>query len=339
MFDLRRSWVELEKDKDFESGYVRLRIEPKASCDIFVALKKPGNAHCLLIEVNQDSVPPGIHYPQSSRFEVFSSLVSSETINKVRLTLILNDPQYSDVFDALILDQVKQILSKEDQKVATKEFISRLAKWQTFFLKFSGGLNNEAQKGLYGELWFLRCVLIPKLGEYRSIVSWTGPSGSNQDFQIPNCAIEIKTTSGMENNVHISNKRQLDNTGLRKLYLGHISVDAGLSFNQSLNDLINDIKNLLHEKCEICFSLFEDKLIDSGYLNVHQNKYADTKYSIRDTSYYDIKNNFPRIVESNIMHGIGEVHYSINLESCGTYKISFKELSHNLLQAGDTNGT
>jgi hypothetical protein len=339
MFDIGIIWDELERNNDFESGYVRLRVEPKASCDIFVALKKPGNAHCLLIEVNQTSVPRGVHYPQSSCFEVFSNTLASQPINKVRLTLILKDAQYSDVFDALIWDQVKHILSKEDQKVATKEFVSRLVKWQSFFRSFSEGLSIEAQKGLYGELWFLRYVLIPKLGEYNSILSWTGPSGSNQDFQIPNCAIEIKTTSGMENNVHISNKRQLDNVGLRKLYLGHISVEAGLNGTQSLNDLIDEIKQLLHEKCEICISMFEEKLMESGYLNVHRSRYVDMKYIIREANYYDIKNNFPRIIEANIMYGIGEVHYSIDLASCETYKISFEDLSQNLLEARDTNGT
>ena len=339
MFNLGKIWDELERNNDFESGYVRLRVEPKASCDIFVALKKPENAHCLLIEVNQMSVPNAVHYPQSSCFEVFSNTVASQPFNKIRLTLILKDVQYSDVFDALILDEVKHILSKEDQKVATNEFVSRLAKWQSFFRYFSGGLTTEAQKGLYGELWFLRYVLIPKLGEYNSILSWTGPSGSNQDFQIPNYAIEIKTTSGMEKSVHISNKMQLDNVGLKKLYLGHISVEAGLSGTQSLNDLIDDIKKLLHENCEICSSMFEEKLMESGYLNVHRNRYVDMKYIIREASYYDIKNNFPRIIESNIMHGIGEVHYSIDLAYCETYKISLEELSQNLLGASDTNGS
>ena len=143
----------------------------------------------------------------------------------------------------------------------------------------------------------------------------------------------------MENNVHISNKRQLDNVGLRKLYLGHISVEAGLNGTQSLNDLIDEIKQLLHEKCEICISMFEEKLMESGYLNVHRSRYVDMKYIIREANYYDIKNNFPRIIEANIMYGIGEVHYSIDLASCETYKISFEDLSQNLLEARDTNGT
>jgi hypothetical protein len=331
MFDIGTIWNELKRNNDFESGYVRLRIEPKANCDIFVALKKPGNAHCLLMEVNQKSVPRGVHYPQSSCFEVFANTVSSRSINKVRLTLILKDTQYSDVFDALILDQVKHISSKENQREATREFVSRLAKWQSFFQNFPEGLSIEAQKGLYGELWFLRNVLIPKLGEYNSIFSWTGPSGTNQDFQIPNYAIEIKTTSGMKNEVHISNKRQLDNIGLRKLYLGHLSVEARLGGTQSLNDLIDDIKKLLHENCETCTSMFEENLMESGFLDVHRSRYGDMKYTIRETNYYDVKNNFPRIVETNLMHGIGEVHYSIDLASCETYKVTLQELYQNLI--------
>lgn len=331
MFDIKTIWSKLEKNNDFESGYVRLRIEPQSSCDIFVALKKPGNEHCLLIEVNQKSVPPGVHYPQSSCFEVFANDVSSQSNEKVRVTLILKNVQYFDVFDALILDQVEHISIKEDQKEATKEFISRLAKWQTFFQNFAEGLNNEAQKGLYGELWFLRNVLIPKLGEYNSILSWTGPSGTNQDFQIPNYAIEIKTTSGMKNEIHISNIRQLDNIGLRKLYLGHVSIETRLGDAQSLNELIDDIKKLLHENCEACFSLFEDKLIESGYLNVHRSRYRDTKYIVRETNYYDVENDFPKIVESNVMHGIEEVHYSIDLAYCETYRITLEELYKNLI--------
>ena len=331
MLDIKTIWDKLEENNDFESGYVRLRVEPHASCDIFVALKKPGNDHCLLIEVNQKSVPRGAHYPQSRCFEVFANNVSSRSINKVRVTLILKNTQYFDVFDALILDQVKHISSKKNQKEATKEFISRLAKWQAFFQNYSEGLNNEAQKGLYGELWFLRNVLIPKLGEYNSILSWTGPSGTNQDFQIPNYAIEIKTTSGMKNEVHISNLRQLDNIGLRKLYLVHLLVETRLGDAQTLNDLVDDIKILLHENCEICFSMFEEKLMESGYLDVHRSRYGDTKYITIETNYYDVKNDFPKIVESNVMHGIEEVHYSIDLASCETYKVSFDEFYQNLI--------
>lgn len=327
---LKTAWDKLEKNNEFESGYVRLRIEPQAGCDIFVALKKPGNDRCLLLEVNKNSVPSDLHYPQSNCFEVFANDVSSQSINKVRFTLKLKNAQYSDVFDALILDQVKHISDKEDQKWATKEFFSRLAKWQTFFQNFTEGLSIEAQKGLYGELWFLRNVLIPKLGEYNSIFSWTGPSGTNQDFQIPNYAIEIKTTSGMKNEVHISNVRQLDNSDLRKLYLVHLSVETKLAGAQSLNDLIDDIKQSLHKNFEINFSVFEEKLMESGYLDAHRSRYEDTKYIIRKTDYYDVKNDFPRIVESNIMNGIGEVRYVIDLASCQTYKVTQEEFNQNL---------
>lgn len=318
MFDPQTIWKRLENEDAHSNGYARLRVEPKAYCDIFVGLKKPEDERCLILEVEERAIRPGTHYPRSSSFEIFPArIVSSE--GKVRITLLLKNHRYSDVFAALLIDQVKNILLKTDQREIMDEFVARLFRWQAFFLNNPEGLSEESREGLYGELWFLRNRLIPKIGTLNALRAWTGPTKANQDFQFSGISIEVKSTVGMSGTIHISNKRQLDRTGFSGLYLFHISLDEQMEGEQSLPELIDEIRLRLDDQSSI---LFDDKLMDYGYLEIHRERYTDKRYSIRRNDLYEVRDEFPRITEQNMMQGVNEVSYSIFLDACLPYAVS-----------------
>ncbi len=331
MIDPSKTWSELEADNSYFSGYVRLRVDPDACCDLFLAVRKPDNARSLILEVNAQAIPPDIDYPQSDGFEVDLSTIKPGPNGQVRIILQLNSGRYSDVFSILAGDIISHVAAQHDQKTAITEFVSRLTRWQNFFRKHSEGLGEEAQKGLYGELWFLRNILIPSIGENKSVGAWVGPDRANQDFQLNKCAVEVKTTSGIGQSIPITNIRQLDDTGVEALFLLHISLDVRLGGTQSLNELIEDIRTILCAKSESAATLFNERLLEVGYLDVHQSKYADLKYSIRNHHFFHVISDFPRIVEMDLMQGIGDVHYSIASPSCMPFLFSDDDFIQHIL--------
>jgi Putative PD-(D/E)XK family member, (DUF4420) len=160
-------WSELETDTSHSSGFVRLRVEPDACCDLFLAVRKPDNARALLLEVDASAIPAATEYPESDGFALTVSTLKPGFEGRVRIVLELSNPRYLDVFSVLATDVVGHVSAHLDQKGSFAEFVSRLVRWQNFFRSHSEGLSEEAQKGLYGELWFLRNVLVPNIGEGR----------------------------------------------------------------------------------------------------------------------------------------------------------------------------
>ncbi len=324
-------WSELEADTSYTSGYVRLRIEPDACCDLFLAVRKPENSRSLLLEVNAQAFPPDTEYPQSDGFQVILSTIKPGPNGQIRIILQLSNERYSDVFSVLAGDIVTHVTAQHDQKAAIAEFISRLVRWQAFFRKHPEGLGEEAQKGLYGELWFLRTIVIPSIGEGEAVRAWVGPTKTNQDFQFDKCAIEVKTTSGINQPISITNIRQLDDAGIDSLILLHILLDVRLGGVQSLNELVEEIRTFLHATNTSAAVLFDERLVDVGYLDIHQSKYMDPKYAIRDYEFFLVISGFPRILERDLMQGIGDVHYSIAAASCMPFKVSEKEAVKRML--------
>jgi len=65
--------------------------------------------------------------------------------------------------------------------------------------------------------------------------------------------------------------------------------------------------------------MFKTKLINVGYFDIHQHLYSDMGYFIRQENYYDVKGDFPRIQEKDLMRGVGDVKYSIIVADCLSY--------------------
>ena len=322
MLDPKKIWEKLETEDTHTNGYARLRVEPEACCDVFVGLKKPDNERCLILEVGEHAIRSGTRYPMSNSFEVYPTRISPHK-GKVRITLLLKNNRFIDIFTALLIDQVKNILMKNDQKEVIDDFVARLFRWQSFFQNNPEGLSEESQNGLFGEIWFLRNILMPRVDSLTALNSWVGPTKANQDFQLLRKAIEVKTTTGMTEELNISNKRQLDSTGVDHLYLLHVSLDARAGDGESLPDLVKKLRSELDEQSVI---LFEERLIDYGYLDVHSSRYGVTGYIVRKSDLFEIKGDFPRITEQNVMQGITEVSYSVSIGACIPYSVPLESV-------------
>jgi len=323
MEDIETIWSELEHDKSKSEGYLRLRVRPSSRCELFLAVNKPENNRALLLEVPANIIPAKIEYPQSNGFSVKPVPITHGRTGDVRLILSITDNRYLDIFSVLVGDVIDHVASQTDRQSGIKEFIARLIRWQDFLRRHTPeGLGEQAQQGLYGELWFLRHFMLLNMDHLGAISSWVGPLRANQDFQLDRCAVEVKTTSaGSHQVLQITNIRQLDNTGIEVLLLFHVSLDVRLGGPQSLAELIHEIRTLLENQDMKALSLFNERLIDTGYLDVHESRYEKTKYAIRNHNFFMTNQGFPRILESELQTGIGDVHYSVALSSCMPFKI------------------
>jgi len=295
-------WEELEKDESFQTGLLYKR------------------------SFNFDT-------DQLNKFREIKLEVLNDTknLNKQFLLIILLNAQHKDIFSTLCQDLVCGVSEIIDENILIDNLVERLIKWQSLFEKLgSQGLSDNAQRGLYGELIFLRKYLSNSSDIVKCINTWMGPEKAIQDFQYSNWAVEVKTTHGKNHQkIHISSERQLDDSIIPNIFLYHLSLDIRMGYGETLNFIIEDIINLLSEN-SLASNLFKLKLIESGYFDIHKKLYDNIGYTIRQDNIYSVIGDFPRITEKQIPTGVGDVKYSIILTESESWRIDENNLLHKI---------
>lgn len=315
--------MEVNSASKCESFILKRRVYSDFPFDLFLAMEKPENNRLLLLKVSRSNIPDINSLPRSRGFELKAFTISEDSDSYAILELKLIDFRFSDIFSSLVNDILKNLNEITEERELIKFFIERIIKWQQFLEKYGNeGLSEKAQIGLYGELWFLRKYMLPYLGIQDGIASWKGPSGKSQDFQFMNWAVEVKTTVGKQHQkIPISNEQQLDDTGLDRLFLEHLSlVELNKGAGETLQSIVEEVKKLVSSDLS-SYRKFTDLLVEAGYLEDHAYKYSDVFYTIRSSNIFEVSDDFPRIVEYNLPDGVGDVHYSICVAECMRYKI------------------
>jgi hypothetical protein len=313
-------WEELEGDDTFRSGILRKRYSGTVIPDVYVAIRAPEKLRCLAAHINVENAPDVTIWDKLKDIKV-EVLKDDTNPAKTFLLFLLVNQQHKDIFSALSEDLINSVSAILDEKQVVDELLNRLAKWQALFERLGQqGLSAEAQRGLYGELYFLRKILQQGIDKRHCISSWQEPTNKIQDFQHERWAVEVKTTHGNNHQrIQISNERQLDDSIIPELFLYHLSLDIRQNYGESLNEMVEWVADSLTPDIN-ALNAFRLKLFEAGYFDVHRPQYSDTGYSIRQESIYKIEGDFPRITESDIRNGVGNVKYSIVVADCAAYK-------------------
>ncbi len=324
-------WQSLEASaSNLAVGNVRRRVKLQSVCDLFLVAAKPSNQHMLQIRLTGTSATIINDLPSARGLDV--AVIHAESgQNGFMLQLALKERRFNSVFDALIEDVIEVVADAQSESAAVAAFVSRLRHWQKF-LERAGpdGLSREAQQGLYGELWFLRERLIPLVGLYPALQAWAGPGGAPQDFLLQSLAIEVKTTGAKEpQQLIIQSERQLDDTGLAALFLLHLSIDARENVGEPLTTMIDSIRRRLQANVA-ALELFEDRLLEAGFLEFQASQYERTGYNIRHANLYLVGDSFPRIIGTDLKPGVGAVRYSISAAECRHFAVTEDELKSQL---------
>lgn len=331
MTKINQIWEELANDTSFKNGLLLRRYSGSVLPNVFVAVQKPERILCIATSISENIEVNISMFDNLQEIQIAIFPDHDQKEKNILLFKLINN-QHRDIFSVLCEDLMASIASETNERQLVKTILNRFEKWKSLFIRIvSEGLTPEEQRGLFGELFFLRKFLqFNNKGLQFILNTWVGTAREVRDFQLKNWAVEVKTTHGNNHQkVQISSERQLDITHLEKLFLYHISLEKVQEGGETLNQIVASIIDLMVTD-SIASNRFKSKLYEAGYFDHHIDLYDSTGYFIRQDTFYKVEDNFPRIQENEIRSGVGDVKYSIILSQCEAYKQTSVSVFENL---------
>lgn len=319
--NLASIWRELEADAPTgRRGRLERLLFEDSAIDLFatVQLRPPPNRNRRALElVVANTLSNDLDLPASTR--LVDVLMEARTSSTVGIVLALEEPGAEDLFSALCGDVARAASLTTDQRSALSVFCGRFERWRRLLQGNATGLAPSRQRGLYGELVTLLDQLAPVIGIDEAILAWLGPDGAPRDFEVHNIGIETKATATTEPQVvAIHGERQLDDTGLRALSLVHHSLEIVRDGRDTLPALVARVRDTAVGTPSA--GIFEDRLMQSGYADIHAAFYRRAGYILRETTLFEVRDGFPRIVEADLPDGLGRVSYTLAIDACRQFR-------------------
>ena len=262
----------------------------------------------------------------------FENIRIGENDKKHTLIIELLDQSMKSTFEKLCLDVIATLQSAPRSQLRQTTFL-RLEEWSRFLKSARRVMSEEAQKGLIGELLFLKRYALSAYEGGEALKGWMGPEAGIHDFTYGQLGVEVKTKrlSGLSH-VTISSEQQLTVNETEQLYLYVVEVNAApRSVGRSLADYVNEVRELLISP--LLKELFDTKLSEVGYSSLED--YSDSSWSEGRMTFYEVRDGFPRIDTQLVGPAISRVSYQIDLNACSEYLVSEDVVIAGL---GDGNG-
>ncbi len=313
-------WKELEADaiagKTGASGWLLRLTQPAAGCPLFVGLELASRRRAVLLRLPATSVPTRRHWPRCKGLEPLAVTVGGSA----HFGVALKEDRFADVFTALTGDLVRRVAEAPDSAAQSRAFLGQLARWQKFLSSSFDGLSEESQRGLWGELYFLREHLLQKIGA-STVHCWKGGEGAHQDFQFETSAVEVKTTLAKQPQVvRITNERQLDASAWTALFLNVVALDVRDSGGETLPGMVASVRAEL-EGDAAALEQFEDELLAISYHDAHATRYSERGYTVRSVGFFKVGPKFPCLVEADMPTGVGDANYALSVASCEPFRV------------------
>ncbi|MGI9651963.1 PD-(D/E)XK motif protein [Chryseobacterium sp. RLHN22] len=332
MINYKEIWESINnesKNNPMQSQIAR-RIPSEGLFSSFLATDFRKHLRILYIKLDSDQDILIDSLPKFRGLEI-SIIVQNlgEFSNAVFLKLTQSIPNTDNIFELVISDLCDKVIQLKNKNNLSGTLIKTLLEWRIFFEKYEKKiLSISAQKGLFGELHFLKDYLFQKYSFAESVLYWTGSDKTTHDFQIMKKVVEIKTTSGKQHKKFcIASEKQLDNTGIDYLYLSLFSVNLHSNLpNCTLPVLIREICMQIQYDPVATFQFYV-KLLKYGYNEALADKYT-VGFSISESKFFDVKEGFPRLLQKNLPSGVGDLQYSIVVAACVPFEITTDILNY-----------
>ena len=72
---------------------------------------------------------------------------------------------------------------------------------------------------------------------------------------------------------------------------------------------------------------FDDMLVRAGYLSEHRHLYDEIRYTVRQTNFWHVTGDFPRITEADLRPGVGDCRYRISTVGLDQYGVSAERVA------------
>ena len=319
-------WNKLGQPATDSAGLVALRLHADSQFNVFAALDQQTGHRFLLLKSDAPNLRPNRSLPSGRGFTTQFVRTPSDPDGSSCLQFELTDPAYVDVFDVIANDVISHVVQATDDRTAFGAFVARIDEWQHFLDQLPHeGLSEQAQQGLFAEVWFLHRVLLPEAGPQLAVRAWAGPKAFAKDFQLTGLAFEVKATSAKQHSrFGISNELQLDPRGQRLILYG-LLLERVVAGGMSLVELILALRTELLEADPPSAVRFSELLLQTGYSDCDASRYT-ARFAIRSQHFFDVRDDFPRIVEPDLRRGVGDVRYSILQSECERYAITEDEV-------------
>jgi energy-converting hydrogenase A subunit M len=311
MTNIESPWSNMEKSS-------QRRIDFNTSHNLFWITDLHGNyGFCIQAE--------GIVINSDNKINLKGISVIKRNSNKdyVELFLILNKKEDWQIFLSLCEDLISVTKKYDTDEKMISAVEIRLRRWQQLLKQNRNQeFTIEKQMGLFSELKCLKDVVALNDGIKQAIISWVGPEFDRQDFLMENAAIEVKSHRTSKGEiVQISSLHQLhsEKEPLFLISYALTSSENGLS----VEDVSRSIRELLKSESNEIIDLFEDKLIQYGYIP-EIIKEPLQKFIVDKHKVFYISNSFPKIFPKDIKSQITSVKYSIDLSRCHEFEVEPK---------------
>jgi hypothetical protein len=296
---------------------IKTQLEHVKPFKCFAATNHITGNHLYIFETSKNA-----KFPEFKNFKfkgLFIEIFDFEEIKELHIYLL--DNQLKDIFSLFIENIVEEISKSITENEALVETSNVVLKWKKLFDKINfQGLTIERQKGLIGELLLFNSLLDEEYSIDALLESWTGPDFNDKDFRFGSFGIEVKLTSSKVPKVKISSERQLDNENLTKLYLVLYVVEEVKDKGFSLNSIIEQIRTKINNN-QNALKFFNERLLLVGYFDEDFENYK-RQYAFRNRNFYEVKNNFPRLVASDLPIGLFDTKYNIELSAIEQFLVS-----------------
>ncbi len=225
-------------------------------------------------------------------------------------------PSFEEEFLRLCWDMI-EYSSKEENVL--NALIHRYMTWQKLLqYENKSVMSFQRQKGLLGELIYLS-KMIDDIGVETAVDSWTGPDGSDQDYQFASEWSEIKSISLASETVHISSLQQLQQEMEGQLIVYILESTTAGEDRISLVDVVNEIKTKLANNARY-LDRFDLKLYKYGYRKNHENEYLENQFRFIEKREYVVNEVFPKLVAENVSSEIVSCKYELSLAAIEKYR-------------------
>ncbi|MFE1077435.1 PD-(D/E)XK motif protein [Nocardiopsis alba] len=323
-------WRELDQEDrtSGSGGWLARRLHPDSEQNIWIGVSRLDGRRRLTIGAPRSAF---LKVPKRLRALDDVAGINLDVISASALHVVLNSPDLAEPFTALASDLAQRAAKSTPAKVVD-DVLDQYALWRKM-LKEVGrrGLSEGARRGLFGELYMLSHYLLPAVGAADAVEAWTGPDGTNQDFQLPGCAVETKCTANRNPvTLTINNEKQLDRAGAGRLFLSSVAVDERQGgVGRSLRTIVEEVR----DQIPVAFqAAFDQRLAKSGYLGIHAEKYDEPRYTVTDSEVWEVRSGFPCLTVESIPAGISECTYKIDTRVLAEYACDVEEF-HSVLRS------
>ena len=239
---------------------------------------------------------------------------------KYATSLTLKSHEQEDVFVTMCGDIIRFSSIEDNQTHSLSKVVKRYSAWLKLLQHGNSAiLSLIAQKGLIGELLYLKERLESGLSPTDALDGWIGPDGADQDFVYADGWHEIKTTGIASSEVTISSIEQLDNNCPGELIVMRVDKCAPAQSGAfTLYKLVHQIIKML-DSCVGAIDDFVLRLANVGYIDMPEYDQQMFVFSSKNT--YKVNQTFPRLVRSKVPIEIVNLSYTLSLPTLATWMV------------------